>query len=285
MQKTKILITGASGLIGSRIIEMLSFKYDFIPVHQAQCDITDASSTQKYLSSIDFDMIVHLAAYTNVDGAEKEHKLCQEINVDGTRNLFNISQQKDVQMIHISTDFVFDGRRQVTPVSDIISYTEDSIPNPISFYGQTKLEAEQIVKGQAMIIRTSYPYRKIFEQKRDFVRSIKYLLEQGKVINMVQDSLITPTYIDDFVNGLDYLIQNFTTKIYHLVGSDSMSPYEAGITIAKTFGLNADLIFATTYDKYFENKALRPQWAKIISTEKIDLSMSTFAEGLKKLLD
>jgi len=283
-KKTKILITGASGLIGSRIIEMLSFKYDFIPVHQAQCDITDASSTQKYLSSIDFDMIVHLAAYTNVDGAEKEHKLCQAINVDGTRNLFNISQQKDVQMIHISTDFVFDGRRQVTPVSDKISYTEDSIPSPISFYGQTKLEAEEIVKGQAMIIRTSYPYRKIFEQKRDFVRSIKYLLEQGKVINMVQDSLITPTYIDDFVNALDYLIQHFTTEIYHVVGADSMSPFDAGVQIAKTFGLDPNLIQAVSYQKYFEGKAPRPQWARIISTKNIGNNMLGLEEGLKELV-
>lgn len=272
MVKLKILITGSTGLIGTRITELLGDKHTFIPLLQSEIDITDKSSVQHRLSTVDFDLLLHLAAYTNVDGAEKDKDVCRKINVDGTRNLFEACQEKKAKMIHISTDFVFDGKSS--------PYSEASIPNPISYYGLTKYEAEQVVKDNAMIVRLSYPYRKEFVDKRDFVRTVKYLLEQGKTLQMVTDSLITPTFIDDMVYGLDYLFAHYSTEIFHLVGADSMSPFDAGKMVAKAFGLNEGLIHPTTYAEYFKGKALRPQWAKIVNTNTY-LQMSLFDQGLK----
>jgi dTDP-4-dehydrorhamnose reductase len=186
----RILITGSTGLIGTRITELLGEKYTFIPLLQSESDITDKVSVDSRLSTVDFDLLLHLAAYTNVDGAEKERELCHKINVDGTRHLFEMCERKKAKMIHISTDFVFDGKMVNGELRDslgkdkksrnvlsglrqgdasngnmrsdfdvgaeapceIPTYTERSIPNPISYYGQTKYEAEQIVKGQAMLL-------------------------------------------------------------------------------------------------------------------------------------
>lgn len=289
----RVLITGSTGLIGTRIIEMLGDRYEFVPLLQSEVDITDGQAVDSRLWTIDFDVLLHLAAYTNVDGAEKEKELCRAINVDGTRNLFEISKRKGAKFIYISTDMVFDGKRinsehkaqsKVTEEEDddLPVYTETSVPNPISQYGQTKYEAEVVVKGQAMIVRLSYPYRKEFEGKRDFVRTIKYLLEQGKTLYMVQDSLITPTFVDDFVNGLDYLIQHYSTEIFHLVGADSVSPYEAGKLIARNWGLDENLIQPTTYEQYFRDKAPRPQWARIAPSTKA-IRSTTFISGLHEI--
>lgn len=276
----KILITGSTGLIGSRIIEMLGDTYEFIPLRQSEIDITSKQTVESYLATISYDLLLHLAAYTNVDGAETERELCQKTNVEGTKNLFDVCQQKNAQMIHISTDFVFDGKK--TDGGEP-RYTETSLPNPISYYGQTKYEAENILKGNAMIVRLSYPYRKEFDGKRDFVRTIKYSLEQGKTLSMVQDSLITPSFIDDIVNNLKYLIQHFSTDTYHLVGADSISPYEAGKMIARNWKLNENLIQPISYERYFNGKALRPQWARIANTNRV-ICMRRFSDGLKELL-
>jgi dTDP-4-dehydrorhamnose reductase len=306
MEKLKILITGSTGLIGTRITELLGDKHTFIPLLQSEIDITDKVSVDSRLSSVDFDLLLHLAAYTNVDGAENDKDLCRKINVDGTRNLFEACQEKKANMIHISTDFVFDGKpndkvlsaecqvlsAQAEPANTlgtwdsglgthIPTFTESSTPNPISHYGLTKYEAEQVVKDNAMIVRLSYPYRKEFPDKRDFVRTVKFLLEQGKTLQMVTDSLITPTFIDDMIYGLDYLFAHYSTEIFHLVGADSMSPFDAGKMIAKAFGLNEGLIQPTTYVEYFKGKALRPQWARIVNTKGIP--MLSFGEGFSEL--
>ncbi|MBP6993756.1 NAD(P)-dependent oxidoreductase [Candidatus Woesebacteria bacterium] len=286
MAKPKILITGSTGLIGTRITEMLSEKYDFIPLLQSEIDITNKMAVNARLASTEFDFLLHLAAYTNVDGAESNKELCTSINVEGTRNLFEVCQDKGKKMIHISTDFVFDGRAKIDSgvgaeaPRETPCYTENSLPNPISHYGLTKYQAEQVVQDNAMIVRLSYPYRKEFAGKRDFVRTIRYLLEQGKTIQMVTDSLITPTFIDDIVMGLGYLIEHYSPNIFHLVGADSMSPFEAGQLIARIFELDEKLIQPTTYAEYFKGKALRPQWARIVNTKE-EIVMSTFSDGLK----
>ncbi|NTU47195.1 sugar nucleotide-binding protein [Candidatus Roizmanbacteria bacterium] len=272
----KIAITGSTGMIGSRMVELLKNDFIFVPLTQEQLDITNRETVFKTLSEIDFDIFFHLAAYTNVDGAETQKELCYKINVEGTKNVFEATQANGKQFVLVSTDFVFDGS---TP-----PYTETSDPNPIGYYGQTKYEAEQLVKGQAMIIRPSYPYRKEFTEKKDFVRVLKSLLEQGKELNMITDSLITPTFIDDFAFAVRELLQNFTTDIFHVVGADSLSPFEAGKLIAQTFHLDESLVQPTTYDEYFAGKAKRPKNARIISLHTNSYPMNTFKEGLKQLL-
>ncbi len=247
----KIAITGATGLVGSRVVELLNKDFAFIPLNHDTIDITSEDSVKKTLDNLDFDLLLHCAGYTNVDGAETDKEKAHALNVDATQYLFDATQNKDKKFIYISTDFVFDGS---TGPSD-----ENSTPNPIGYYGLTKYEGEKVVLGKAMIVRISYPYRATYDKRSDFFRTIKSLIQQGKSISGITDSTITPTFIDDIAYGLKYLINNFSNETFHLVGADSLSPYEAFKTIAEIFKLNDSLISNTTFDEFFLNKAPRPR--------------------------
>lgn len=271
----KIAITGSTGLIGTRLIELLNKDFQFIQILEKEVDITDRKSVQNKIKSLDFDIFFHMAAYTNVDGAELQKDRVYKINVEGTKNIFDAVLEKNKKMIYVSTDFVFDGNSP--------PYYEDSKPNPIGYYAQTKYEGELIVKDRAMITRFSYPYRKSFEPKKDFVRTIKFLLEQKKPLSMMTDSLITPTFIDDIAYAMKHLFQNFTPEIFHIVGGDSLSPYDAGKLVAKTFHLDENFILPTTYEEYSKGKAKRSRYSEIKSKKNTFYPMKRFEEGLRHL--
>lgn len=274
----KIALTGGSGLVGSRIIEILNSdeNFDVYPISRKEMDITDRENVFNTLSDLKFDVFIHLAAYTNVDRSEIEKEKARKINVEGTRNVFDAVRSVNKNFIYISTDFVFDGKKK-TP------FFEDSRPNPISYYGLTKYEGEKIVNGNGIIIRISYPYRTKFNNKKDIVRKIKSLLEQGKELSMVTDSLIVPTFIDDIGYALKNLLsKNLSSKIFHLVGTQALSPYELGKIIAKTFGLDESLIKPTTYKEYSRGRAKRPQFSDIRSRNNNFYKMRGFEEVLSK---
>lgn len=269
----KIAITGSTGLVGSRIVELLGDEFQFLPLTSSQLDITNLPHVFQVLDHMEYDYFLHLAAYTNVDGAEKDKLTALKINRDGTHNLFNAVHRKNKKFIYVSTDFVFDGARP--------PYYEDAVPHPISTYGASKYEGEKIIGGRAMIMRISYPYRQSFEKKKDFVRTIKGLLEEKKPLSMVSDSLIVPTFIDDIAATLKFLIRNYKAETYHVVGGNALSPYEAGLAIARTWGLDEKLITPVSYDQYFHGKALRPKMSDIKSRKNIYHKMKTFEEGLQ----
>lgn len=271
----KIAITGANGLIGSRIIELLEDDFQFIPLSQKEMDITNINQVKSVLKNLNFDFFLHLAAYTNVAGAETNKDLCYKINVEGTKNVFEEVLNKKKKFIYISTDFVFDGKNP--------PYFEDSIPNPAGVYGNSKYQGEKIVENQAMIIRISYPYRASFERKRDFFRTFKTFLEEKKPLSMITNSLMTPTFIDDIAFGLKYLIKNYSSEIFHLVGSQALSPYQVAILIAEKFNLDKSLIGKTTYEEYIKNKPGLPQYADIRTKKNHFFKMKNFEEGLYQI--
>lgn len=271
----KIALTGADGLVGSRIIELLGQDFEFIPLPQRSMDITNTKQVDSALKDLDFDIFFHLAAYTNVPGAETNKDLCFKINRDGTKNVFEAVMKKQKKFVYISTDFVFDG---VKP-----PYDESSIPNPVGVYASSKFEGEKIVKDQAMVVRISYPYRAEFELKKDFFRTFKYYLENNKPLSMISDSIMTPTFIDDIAFGLKYLFNNFKPEIYHLVGGEYLSPYEAAMKVAESFGLDRSLIGKTTYEEYIKGKARLPQFATIRSNKNTFWKMRSFGDGLEEI--
>ena len=164
--KIPIIGTGLSGLVGSRIVELLSDKYQFEDISLATgIDITDKPAVLMVVQKNQADLILHLAAMTDVDRCEKD-KLSGEngdawkINVNGTQNIVDAAESFNKKVLYISTDFVFDGNADF--------YTEDDQPNPINWYAQTKYEGEKIVLQQPknLVIRIAYPYRKEFDQKK-----------------------------------------------------------------------------------------------------------------------
>ncbi len=271
----KIALTGASGLVGSRIVELLNNEFQFISLPQGQFDITNKDQVNNRLKDLNFDICLHLAAYTNVDDAEVNQQLAYKINVEGTKNVFELVSKKNKKFIYVSTGFVFDGENP--------PYDENSKPNPLSVYAKTKWQGEEIVKNKGMIVRIEYPYRAEYQLKLDFVASIKKLLLRGQTIKMVTDTLVTPTFIDDIAFSLKHLLQNFAPDIYHLVGEDSLSPYNAGLIIAKIFNLNGDLILPVTAYEYFMGKAKRPKKAIIKSIKNSFYKMRSFKEGLHEI--
>lgn len=271
-----VAVTGADGLIGARVQQVLSDTFQFIPVRHAECDITDKKSVDSYISILKFDILLHLAAYTHVDAAEKEKDRAFAINVEGTRNVYEAVRTKNSQMIYLSTDFVFSGEDG--------PYDEDSQPNPVGYYGQTKYEGEQVVSGDAMIVRISYPYGYSPAPKKGFARTIASLLSQGKQLQMVDDSQFTPTYIDDIAHALGKLLHQYRPEVYHVAGSDSMTPYEAGQFIAEAYGYDTRLVKQTTYDQYFDGKAKRPRFSVMQSKKNTDIPMCSFREGLSRMI-
>lgn len=271
----KVAVTGGSGLIGSRLIELLRNDFTFIPLPSSQFDITQGNDFIQKLENIEFDILLHLAAYTNVDLAEREKMKAHAINVDGAKNVFTAIRKKGKKMIYVSTDFVFDGLKG--------PFFEDSAPHPLSYYGQTKYETEQIVFSKAMIVRTAYPYGISQPGKADFVMKILESLKQKKILNMVSDSMITPTYIDDFSNVMKYLIKHFSPDIFHVIGADSLSPYDAALKIASIFHRDSSLIKPTTFSQYSKNKAPRPQFSVMKSKNNVFYKMKTFEEGLEEM--
>lgn len=272
----KIVLTGGDGLVGSRIIELLNQDFSFFPISQTEMDITDKDKVNSILKSVDFDIFLHLAAYTNVVQAEKANKLAYKINAEGTKNVFETVRARNKKFIYISTDFVFDGKNP--------PYFEDSIPNPISVYASSKFEGEKIVNKDAMIVRISYPYRAKFDIKKDFFRTFKSSLEQKKPLAMITDSLMTPTFIDDIAYSFKYLFNNYSSEVFHLVGDKSLSPYESALLIAEKFNLDKSLIGKTTYEKYIKGKALSPKLAEIKSVKNNFHKMKTFEEGLDEII-
>jgi dTDP-4-dehydrorhamnose reductase len=272
----KVAITGANGLVGSRITELLHNDFTFLPLSHTQIDITRKDQVESALADLEYDIMLHLAGYTNVEGAETEKEKAHLLNVEGTRNIFETTKKIGKPMIYISTDFVFDG---INP-----PYDEESIPHPLGYYAVTKYEGETIVKGQAMIIRISYPYGNPNSNKPDFVMRLKKLLSEGSELTMMTDATITPTFIDDIAQSFKYLMNHFTPEIFHVVGAENISPFEAGKTIARVFGYSEDLIKPTTFAEYSQGKAPRPQYSAIVSHKNTFHSMQSLSEVLPKLI-
>lgn len=281
MKKRKIAATGLDGLVGSRIFELLKDEFHFIPITQDEMDITVEDQVESVLSKLDFDLFLHLAAYTNVDNAEIEKKLAWQINVEGTKNVFKSTMNKNKDFVYISTDFVFDG---TLPYSH-----EQSIPNPLCYYGLTKREGEKIVEKNAMIVRISYPYRAKFDPKKDIVRNIISLLEGGKKFHGVTDNKITFTFIDDIAYALKFLFENYSKEIFHIVGSDRLSGYEAILKICEVFNFDKGQVYKTSSDDFYKGRATRPKNGTIVSKKNNFYKMSSFLEGVvkvkKQLLD
>ena len=281
----KILGTGLQGLIGSRITELLSPKYEFENVSRTMgVDITNKDELSQAIKNSNADVIFHLAAKSDVDGCEKDKDLGENgdawrINVLGTQNIARICEIYNRKLIYISTDFVFGGEKQF--------YTEEDIPNPVNWYAKTKYEGEKIVQklhSSWIIMRIAYPYRAKCV-KNDFVRAIKEKLEKEEQVSMVTDHIMTPTFIDDIALALDKLCMNDERGIYHVVGSQFISPYDAATLIADLFGYNKNLILETKRDEFFDGRARRP-FRLALKNDKIrglGVTMVTFEEGLRKV--
>lgn len=287
MDKPQIIGLGLNGLVGSRITEILSDKYDFISLSRLTgTDITDSVSLTKIRDYPRANFVLHLAAKTDVDGCEKDKEQgmageAWKINVTGAKNVAEICKEVGKKMIYISTDFVFDGKK---PEGE--SYTEEDIPDPLNWYGQTKYEGEKMIEQSGCsyaILRIAYPYRARFDVKKDFMRAILGHLQEGLEIKAVTDHIFCPTFIDNVARAIERIVKNDARGIYHAVGSEALTPYNASMKIAEVFCLPKDLISKTNREEYFQERAPRPFNLTLRNDkiQKLGVKMMGFEEGLR----
>lgn len=284
-----ILATGATGLIGSRFVEMFGDKYNVVNMDLSTgVDITKVETFKSFFDAhTDAKTLIHLAAFTDTNKAFAEtgdkNGICYKVNVDGTRNIANICKERGIHLIHVSTDFVFDGK-QDTP------YLEESPLSPIEWYGETKAMAENVVKDSGVsysIVRLSYPYRANFEAKLDLIKKIRSGLESGKLYPQFSDTMITPTFIDDIARAFDKLIELHPQGIFHSVGSDSLSPYDLARKVASAYGFDPSVVKEGSLTEYLKSAA-RP-FARTVkmSNQKsagvLDVAFMTIDEGLVEI--
>ena len=242
---TPLLGTGLTGLVASRFQELYQAEFDFTNLDLAtNVDITDQVAVNKIISASPASALIHFAAFTNVNAAHAQtgdkSGSCYRINVLGTRNVAQACAANHKYLIHISTNFVFDG---VNPPEG--GYTESSATHPIEWYGQTKLWAEEEVAksgATSCIVRITYPFRAHYPPRPDLVRNILDKLKSGSLPPMFTDHIIPPTFIDDIAAALKVILDRRPTGIFHVVGSTNLSDYDLAVKVAQTFGYDSALV-------------------------------------------
>ena len=226
----KILVIGKSGQLGQSINKIVSnaqSNNEFVFVGRDQLDLSNENNVASYFESNDFDIIINCAAYTAVDKAESEVELANQVNHLGVKQLAQIANKQKAKLIHISTDYVFDGESDE-------SYLESNITNPINTYGKTKLAGEQAVlvamQNGAIIIRTSWVYS---EYGHNFVDTMLRLGKERDELNVVSDQIGSPTYAGDLARAILHIIQTEVflnssqeTQIYHYSNEGACSWFD-----------------------------------------------------------
>jgi len=248
--KNRILVTGANGMLGQRAVEFYSSKenIDLLAtsvedksvideVDYLSCDLKNRDEIKKVIYDYYPDYIVHTAAFTNVDLCEKLREDAWKINVKGVEYISEAARAIDAHIIHISTDYVFDGKDG--------PYNENAKPNPIGYYGRTKLASENALRISGTfysILRTNVLYGIAHNSRPDFVRWVVKSLNKKENIRIVKDQINNPTFIDDLVQGINKIIEFKKTGIFNIGGKEFLSRFDFTLRIADYFNLDKKLI-------------------------------------------
>ncbi|CUU02122.1 dTDP-4-dehydrorhamnose reductase [Candidatus Kryptobacter tengchongensis] len=248
----RIMITGCHGLLGQSVLKMFLKStdseilatakdartfLDFGGFDYTMLDITSRSDVKNLVVYFRPDVIINTAAYTNVDGCETNRELAWRVNVEGVRNLVNSARRVDAKLIHISTDYIFDGKNG--------PYTEDAIPNPINYYGRTKLASENEIKIGGIrfaILRTNVLYGVGKNVKSNFALWLYQKLSNGESIKVVTDQIGNPTYVDDLAFAILKIVEFDKEGIYNVGGKDFVDRYTFAVKLAEIFGFDRELI-------------------------------------------
>jgi dTDP-4-dehydrorhamnose reductase len=279
-----IIGTGLSGMVGSRIVELLSDTHTFTNLSlETGVDITKRDELDLLISGSDAPWVFHFAAKTDVDACEKDRTLGHQggawtVNAKATEDIADICRKTGKRMLYISTDYVFDGNRG--------EYSENDIPKPAGWYGITKFEGEKRVAAlgdTGLTVRIANPYRAGGDGKMDFVHKILSRLRADLPVTAPSDGQFTPTFVDDIALAIKTLVNANASGIYHAVGGDSLSQYDAAVCIAKIFGFAESKIGKTTFGEFFSNRAPRPVHASMINGKIniLGIKMANFEDGLR----
>ncbi|NWF51235.1 MAG: dTDP-4-dehydrorhamnose reductase [Ignavibacteriaceae bacterium] len=263
--RKRILVVGSNGMLGQHLIKFYSSNenisllgcsiedkpfsgnYDYV-----QCDISRRDEVKKILYDFYPDIIINAAGFTNVDLCERERETAWKVNVKAVEYIAEVANIIDAQIFQISTDYIFDGKNG--------PFSETSTPNPLNYYGRTKLASENALKTYAAlstIIRTNVLYGSGSNCRPDFVRWTIETLRRGEKIKIVSDQFNNPTFIDDLVEAINKLIEFKKTGVYNVGGKELLSRYDFSLLIAEYFNLDKELIIPVL-TKELNQTAKRP---------------------------
>lgn len=291
----KILITGANGLLGQKLISQLQSekgleflatsrgvpRFLFKNVPYQSLDIENKTEVNEVVGSYKPDVIIHTAAMTNVDTCEQNKEACWSANVTAVDNLVNAAEAHKAFFIHLSTDFIFSG--EAGP------YSEEATGNPVNYYGESKLASEEVVKKcrtSWAIVRTVLVYGITPGMSRsNIILWVKEGLENGKTLQIVDDQVRSPTLAEDLAAGCLLVAKKKAEGIWHISGKDILTPYDMAIKTANYFSLDKSLINKTDSSK-FKQPAKRPAKTGFIirkAVEHLGYKPHTFEEGIALL--
>ncbi len=289
----KILVTGSNGLLGQKLVRLIvgENEYELIATSRGEnrllmtegykyrsMDVTNEEDVMNAISEEQPDYVIHTAAMTNVDQCEDEQDECDQLNVHAVKYLVKACEANNVFFLHLSTDFIFDGAAG--------PYKEEDEPNPVSYYGESKLKAENIVIASSLkwaIARTVLVYGITEGMSRsNIILWVKSSIEQEKQLQIVNDQLRSPTLAEDLAMGCYLIVKKEVEGVYNISGKDVLTPYEMAIKTADYFNLDKSFINETDGSK-FQQRAKRPPKTGFIIDKAInDLGYTphSFEEGI-----
>jgi dTDP-4-dehydrorhamnose reductase len=244
----RVLVTGGSGLLGSKITELLlekglkvfSGEYENSTLfgNPVKLDVTKRSEVENAFLESQPEVVIHAAALTNVDKCEREKELANKINVEGTLNIVKCAEDYGSELVFVSTDYVFSGEKG--------NYRETDETNPVNHYGVTKLEAEKIVQDSELdysIVRPSVIFgAREASVKKNFILWVLDFLKKGNQLKIVNDQIVSPTYNANLSLMIIDLIEKKLGGVYHLAGATQINRYDLALMAGKIFGFETNLI-------------------------------------------
>lgn len=293
----RILLTGSNGLLGQKLVELLRQQpgveiiatsrganklADLYPdLYFVPLDVTDRAQVQQVIATEKPTHLIHTAAMTNVDECELNHEPCWLQNVTAVEHLAEACAQFQVHLTHVSTDFIFSGQKG--------PLTEEEVPAPINFYGESKLAAERAVqasRGTWAIVRTVLVYGIVHEYGRtNIVLWVRDSLRAGKEIKVVDDQFRTPTLAEDLAQGCWLVAHHNATGIYNISSSELLTPYQMALQVADYFQLDKSLIVKADGSTFSQPAKRPPRTGFIITKAQRELGYQphTFQEGIALL--
>jgi dTDP-4-dehydrorhamnose reductase len=289
----KILVTGSNGLLGQKLVYKLKDRSDVELIATARgenrllvqsgyqylpLDICNQQNVDEVIDSVNPDFIIHTAAMTQVDACELDHEACDRANVDAVAYIVEAAERNDCHLIHISTDFIFNGEEG--------PYDEEGIPDPLSYYGNAKWKGEQIVQNSNLkwaILRTVLVYGIVDNMSRsNIVLWAKGALEKGETINVVDDQFRSPTLAEDLADGCILAVEKEATGVYNVSGKDQFAIIDLVRTVADYYGLDKSLINPVSSETLNQPAKRPPVTGFILDKARRELGYEphSFTEGI-----
>lgn len=272
----RILMTGARGQIGTHIRKLLPEDWELIATDSKTLDITNMDKVEQMIAGFQPDIVINTAGYTHVEGAENDSDKAFAINAQGVLNLARSADKHGLKMLHLSTDYVFDGTKY-TP------YVESDYPNPLNIYGKSKLAGEVAALAanpNMLIVRTSGVFS---SATNSFLAAVFNHAQQGKTLSVVGDQICCPTYAADLANALITLVQDYPKLrgLIHFTGGVALSWYDFARKIVATAGLDTALVEKIDST---QQPIVRPKYSVLASELDIRLPSSSIEDAIKASL-